>query len=31
MMTLDERIPALLLPWYEQNRRALPWRGDREA
>ena len=29
MMTLDERIPALLLPWYAQNRRDLPWRADR--
>ena len=30
MATLSEQIPARLLPWYEQNRRALPWRGDRE-
>ena len=22
-------LPALLLPWYEVNRRALPWREDR--
>jgi len=25
-----ERLPELLLPWYEQNKRALPWRQDRE-
>lgn len=25
-----ERLPQLLLPWYEQNRRDLPWRADRE-
>ena len=23
-------LPALLLPWYEKNRRELPWRQDRE-
>lgn len=23
-------LPGLLLPWYETNRRALPWREDRE-
>ena len=23
-------LPALLLPWYEQNRRQLPWRSDKE-
>lgn len=28
-MELNERIPALLLPWYEENRRPLPWRADR--
>lgn len=24
------QLPALLLPWYEQNKRNLPWRQDRE-
>lgn len=24
------RLPEALLPWYEQNRRDLPWRADRE-
>ena len=23
-------LPGLLLPWYERNRRDLPWRADRE-
>ncbi len=23
-------LPGLLLPWYEQNKRELPWRRDRE-
>lgn len=23
-------LPELLLPWYEQNKRDLPWRADRE-
>ena len=23
-------LPAVLLPWYEENRRDLPWRKDRE-
>ena len=23
-------LPGALLPWYEENRRALPWRADRE-
>ena len=23
-------LPRLLLPWYDKNRRALPWREDRE-
>ncbi|MBR4131564.1 MAG: A/G-specific adenine glycosylase [Oscillospiraceae bacterium] len=27
---LYERLPALLLPWYAQNARVLPWRLDRE-
>ena len=30
MMTLFSQLPALLLPWYEQNKRDLPWRRDRE-
>ncbi len=25
-----EFLPRVLLPWYEQNRRDLPWRKDRE-
>ena len=25
-----ESLPGLLLPWYEKNRRELPWRVDRE-
>ena len=24
------RLPSLLLPWYSENRRQLPWREDRE-
>lgn len=24
------QLPGLLLPWYRQNRRELPWRADRE-
>ncbi len=24
------QIPAVLLPWYRENRRDLPWRADRE-
>lgn len=24
------RLPGLLLPWYQENRRELPWRIDRE-
>ncbi len=27
---LIEKLPGLLLPWYEQNKRDLPWRHDRE-
>ena len=23
-------LPGTLLPWYEKNRRELPWRADRE-
>ena len=30
-MTFDfSAPPGRLLPWYEQNRRDLPWRQDRE-
>ncbi len=25
-----ERLPQLLLPWYEKNHRELPWRADRQ-
>lgn len=25
-----ERLPQLLLPWYEQNKRILPWRQDKD-
>lgn len=25
-----DKLPALLLPWYAQNRRDLPWRRDRQ-
>ena len=28
--TLSPQLPQWLLPWYEQNRRDLPWRRDRE-
>ena len=24
------KLPGLLLPWYEINKRDLPWRADRE-
>jgi A/G-specific adenine glycosylase len=27
---LDREIAGLLLPWYEKNKRSLPWRADRE-
>ena len=27
--TLSPQLPQWLLPWYEQNRRDLPWRQDR--
>ena len=27
---LFSQLPGLLLPWYEQNKRDLPWRQDRE-
>ena len=29
--SLPSLLPQLLLPWYERNRRALPWREDRDA
>ena len=31
-MTNDvfEKLPAALLPWYEENKRDLPWRQDKE-
>lgn len=25
-----KNLPALLLPWFEENKRELPWRSDRE-
>ncbi len=25
-----KQLPSLLLPWYEENKRDLPWRADRE-
>ena len=25
-----EKLPGVLIPWYRQNRRELPWRADRE-
>ena len=25
-----QKLPGLLLPWYEQNKRDLPWRQDRD-
>ena len=28
--SLYRRLPDLLLPWYLQNARVLPWRADRE-
>ena len=27
---LPARLPQLLLPWYEENKRDLPWRRDRD-
>ena len=30
MDNLFSSLPGLLLPWYEQNKRDLPWRRDRE-
>lgn len=31
MYALPAVLPELLLPWYRANRRALPWRGTRDA
>ena len=28
---LLSRLPAVLLPWFEENKRDLPWRRDREC
>ena len=30
MDTFFSQLPHLLLPWYEENRRDLPWRKDKE-
>ncbi|MBQ9968693.1 MAG: A/G-specific adenine glycosylase [Oscillospiraceae bacterium] len=30
MNDIFSRLPELLLPWYDENRRELPWRQDRE-
>ena len=30
MKELLQKLPGALLPWYEQNKRDLPWRADRE-
>ena len=27
---IDPQLPSLLLPWYEENKRDLPWRQDKE-
>ena len=27
---LPDNLPALLLPWFAENARDLPWRADRE-
>ena len=29
-MEILRRLPGALLPWYEENKRDLPWRADRE-
>ena len=29
-LQLDPRLPEMLLPWYDANKRELPWRKDRE-
>ena len=28
--TIDPRLPEAILPWYDANKRDLPWRQDRE-
>ena len=30
MNDIFSQLPGLLLPWYEKNRRELPWRQDKE-
>ena len=30
MMTIPSNLPTLLLPWYREHKRDLPWRKDRE-
>ena len=30
MPDIFEKLPGVLLPWYEENKRQLPWRGDRD-
>ncbi|MBE6924550.1 MAG: A/G-specific adenine glycosylase [Ruminococcaceae bacterium] len=30
MEKIFDRLPEALLPWYQQNKRDLPWRADRE-
>ena len=30
MRPIFERLPGALLPWYQENKRDLPWREDRE-
>ena len=30
MREVLQRMPELLLPWFAENRRDLPWRRDRE-
>ncbi len=30
MQTILKQLPAALLPWYDENKRDLPWRQDRE-
>ena len=29
-MSVYEKLPGALLPWFEENKRDLPWRADRE-
>ena len=29
-MSIYEKLPGALLPWFEENKRDLPWRRDRE-